>query len=47
MTLRNWEEGDLPLLQASNFEYPNGHLLRCNDWRIDLQASAPEMAPAG
>ena len=26
------------LLGASDFEYPPGHQLRCNDWRLDLFA---------
>lgn len=25
------------LLGASDFEYPPGHILRCNDWRFDLR----------
>jgi len=29
------------LLGASDFEYPKGHPLRCNDWRLDLTAPAP------
>lgn len=24
------------LLEACDFEYPPGHLMRCNDWRVDL-----------
>jgi RimJ/RimL family protein N-acetyltransferase len=24
------------LLEACDFEYPPGHLMRCNDWRLDL-----------
>jgi RimJ/RimL family protein N-acetyltransferase len=24
------------LLQACEFEFPKGHLMRCNDWRLDL-----------
>ena len=24
------------LLSESDFEYPPGHLMRCNDWRFDL-----------
>ncbi len=27
------------LLGAFDFEYPPGHPMRCNDWRLDLQAS--------
>ena len=26
------------LLGASDFEYPPGHMMRCNDWRLDLEA---------
>ncbi|HET6866070.1 MAG TPA: GNAT family N-acetyltransferase [Solirubrobacteraceae bacterium] len=26
------------LLGASEFEYPKGHLMTCNDWRLDLRA---------
>jgi RimJ/RimL family protein N-acetyltransferase len=26
------------LLGESDFEYPKGHPIRCNDWRFDLQA---------
>ena len=26
------------LLEALDFEYPKGHWLRCNDWRLDLEA---------
>jgi hypothetical protein len=40
-------EGDLPLLRglmgdpampqhARDFEYPPGHWMRCNDWRLKL-----------
>jgi RimJ/RimL family protein N-acetyltransferase len=31
------------LLEAIDFEYPprSGHLLRCNDWRLDLGAAGP------
>jgi RimJ/RimL family protein N-acetyltransferase len=28
------------LLGASDFEYPKGSLMRCNDWRLDLFADA-------
>jgi RimJ/RimL family protein N-acetyltransferase len=28
------------LLGAYDFEYPKGHLLRCNDWRLDLFSSS-------
>jgi RimJ/RimL family protein N-acetyltransferase len=28
------------LLGPEDFEYPKGHPLRCNDWRLDLFASA-------
>jgi RimJ/RimL family protein N-acetyltransferase len=27
------------LLGDSEFEYPKGHFMRCNDWRLDLQAT--------
>ena len=26
------------LLEALEFEYPPGHVMRCNDWRLDLGA---------
>jgi RimJ/RimL family protein N-acetyltransferase len=26
------------LLDACEFEFPKGHLMRCNDWRLDLRA---------
>lgn len=26
------------LLEALDFEYPKGHWMRCNDWRLDLEA---------
>lgn len=26
------------LLEALDFEYPRGHMMRCNDWRADLAA---------
>jgi RimJ/RimL family protein N-acetyltransferase len=26
------------LLEACEFEYPKGHLMTCNDWRLDLRA---------
>jgi RimJ/RimL family protein N-acetyltransferase len=26
------------LVGALEFEYPKGHLMRCNDWRLDLDA---------
>jgi RimJ/RimL family protein N-acetyltransferase len=26
------------LLGAHDFEYPPGHVMRCNDWRLDLSA---------
>jgi RimJ/RimL family protein N-acetyltransferase len=30
------------LLQAAmDFEYPKGHFMRCNDWRLDLLSSHP------
>ena len=27
-------------LEASEFEYPKGHFMRCNDWRLDLFAGS-------
>jgi RimJ/RimL family protein N-acetyltransferase len=27
------------LLEACEFEFPKGHLMCCNDWRLDLRAS--------
>jgi RimJ/RimL family protein N-acetyltransferase len=24
------------LVEACDFEYPPGHVMRCNDWRLDL-----------
>jgi len=27
------------LLQACEFEFPKGHFMTCNDWRLDLRAS--------
>jgi RimJ/RimL family protein N-acetyltransferase len=27
------------LLEACDFEFPKGHLMTCNDWRLDLGAS--------
>jgi RimJ/RimL family protein N-acetyltransferase len=26
------------LLEASEFEFPKGHFMTCNDWRLDLRA---------
>lgn len=26
------------LLGEGDFEYPVGHMMRCNEWRLDLQA---------
>jgi RimJ/RimL family protein N-acetyltransferase len=28
------------LIEESDFEYPRGHLMCCNDWRLDLLASS-------
>jgi RimJ/RimL family protein N-acetyltransferase len=28
------------LVEACEFEYPPGHIMRCNDWRLDLAARA-------
>jgi regulator of RNase E activity RraB len=25
-------------LEACEFEYPKGHLMICNDWRLDMRA---------
>jgi RimJ/RimL family protein N-acetyltransferase len=33
------------LLEAMEFEYPPGNLMRCNDWRLDLFATPPAVAP--
>jgi RimJ/RimL family protein N-acetyltransferase len=30
------------LLGACEFEFPKGHLMTCNDWRVDLRASPSE-----
>jgi RimJ/RimL family protein N-acetyltransferase len=30
------------LLGDGEFEYPKGHFMRCNDWRLDLFARAPD-----
>jgi RimJ/RimL family protein N-acetyltransferase len=27
------------LVEACDFEYPPGHVLKCNDWRLDLLGS--------
>jgi RimJ/RimL family protein N-acetyltransferase len=32
------------LLEACEFEYPPGHRMRCNDWRLDLFAEPPSPA---
>ena len=29
------------LLGDSEFEYPKGHFMRCNDWRLDLLGTDP------
>jgi RimJ/RimL family protein N-acetyltransferase len=29
------------LLQACEFEFPKGHFMTCNDWRLDLRGQAP------
>ncbi len=31
---------------AVDFEYPPGHRMRCNDWRLDLFAAVPETVSA-
>jgi RimJ/RimL family protein N-acetyltransferase len=28
------------LIEECDFEYPRGHFMRCNDWRLDLLASS-------
>jgi RimJ/RimL family protein N-acetyltransferase len=28
------------LQEEAEFEYPPGHFMRCNDWRLDLRAQA-------
>jgi RimJ/RimL family protein N-acetyltransferase len=33
------------LLRKYDFEHPKGHLMRCNDWCFDLQASPADLAP--
>lgn len=35
------------LLGESDFEYPKGRFMRCNDWRLDLAASAPGCGAEG
>jgi RimJ/RimL family protein N-acetyltransferase len=32
------------LLQDVAFEYPPGHFMRCNDWRLDLFAKHTQLA---
>jgi RimJ/RimL family protein N-acetyltransferase len=32
---------DFELLEACEFEYPKGHLMTCNDWRLDLIGRSP------
>jgi RimJ/RimL family protein N-acetyltransferase len=34
------------LLGEYDFEYPKGHLMRCNDWRFDLGSAAPGVQPS-
>jgi hypothetical protein len=31
--------GGFELLEACEFEFPQGHFMTCNDWRLDLRAS--------
>jgi RimJ/RimL family protein N-acetyltransferase len=31
-----WRKVGFVLLGQHDFEYPPGHLMRCNDWRFDL-----------
>jgi RimJ/RimL family protein N-acetyltransferase len=28
------------LMGDDEFEYPKGHFMRCNDWRLDLEQGA-------
>lgn len=30
----------MTLVEVAEFEYPKGHLMRCNDWQLDLQEGA-------
>lgn len=32
------------LQEEAEFEYPPGHLMRCNDWRLDLSTRGPREA---
>ncbi len=34
------------LLSESDFEYPPGHVMRCNDWRFDLDQLSGGRMPA-
>jgi RimJ/RimL family protein N-acetyltransferase len=34
------------LLSESDFEYPPGHMMRCNDWRFDLDELSSGREPA-
>jgi len=34
------------LMREYDFEYPKGHLMRCNDWRFDLGSAAPGIQPS-
>ena len=33
------------LLEACEFEFPKGHVMMCNDWRLDLRASQVDLRP--
>ena len=35
------------LLEACEFEFPKGHFMTCNDWRMDLRASFKPPSPLG
>jgi hypothetical protein len=34
------------LVEACDVEYPAGHWMRCNDWRLDLLAARDPPGPA-
>jgi hypothetical protein len=33
------------LVEACEFEYPPGHFMRCNDWRLELVPIASNVPP--
>jgi hypothetical protein len=35
------------LLGACEFEYPKGHFMTCNDWRLDLRALLKRLSGLG